>query len=312
MPKIGIMHSGTYGRQEHVDNLNAFKEAVTNTFSGSGSVTYNGGAGNWAGNDTGKLAAIASRLLGDTSVDLVAALGGPASLNAAMTAPNPKNKKIVFSTADTDPSPVPAYVFGVCAQTASLDPERLDLLHQYAPGSTYGVLLNGSRAGVTDVATALQNAAAGWAPPGNLDLQYVDPLSTKPNPLTQIKGFFAGWTPAKGFAGVLVASDPLFFDLMDDIVPTASTYNPHVMWQWSEFEGWMSYGTDIDSCYAYAGWMAGELLNGVTPSPPIVTLAPSLTLNRGLMVSKTMRLKLDVIRQVHKIIVTKVKSKVKR
>jgi hypothetical protein len=310
MPKIGIMHSGTYSRQEHVNSLNAFKAAVKNTFSGSGSITYNGGAGNWAGNDTRKLPTIASRLLGDTSVDLVAALGGPASLNAAMTAPNPKKKKIVFSTADTDPSPVPAYVFGVCAQTASLDPERLDLLHTSVPGSKYGVLLNGGRVGVAGVATALQNEADGWVPPGTLDPQYVDPLSTKPDPLTQIKGFLAGWTPAKGFAGVLVASDPLFFDLMDDIVPIANTYNPRVMWQWSEFaqySGWMSYGTDIDSCYAYAGSMAGELLNGVTPNPPIVTLAPTLTLNRGLMVSKRMRLAPDVIGRVHKIIVTKVK-----
>ena len=191
MPKIGIMHSGTYGRQERVDSLNAFKNAVKKTFSGSGSITFNGGAGNWAGYDTGKLPDIAKRLLGDTSVDLVAALGGPASLNAAMTAPNPKKKKIVFSTADTDPSPVPPYVFGVCAQTASLDPERLDMLHQSVPGK-YGVLLNGLRADVKNVATALQNEAARWAPPGNLDLQYVDPLITKPNPLTQIKGFLVG------------------------------------------------------------------------------------------------------------------------
>jgi hypothetical protein len=96
MPKIGIMHSGTYSRQEHVNSLNAFKAAVKNTFSGSGSITYNGGAGNWAGNDTRKLPTIASRLLGDTSVDLVAALGGPASLNAATTAPNPKKKRSYF------------------------------------------------------------------------------------------------------------------------------------------------------------------------------------------------------------------------
>lgn len=96
MPKIGIMHSGTYGRQERVDSLNAFKNAVKKTFSGSGSITFNGGAGNWAGNDTGKLPDIAKRLLGDTSVDLVAALGGPASLNAAMTAPIPRKKRSYF------------------------------------------------------------------------------------------------------------------------------------------------------------------------------------------------------------------------
>jgi ABC-type uncharacterized transport system substrate-binding protein len=97
---------------------------------------------------------------------------------------------------------------------------------------------------------------------------------------------------------------------MNDIVPIANTNNPHVMWQWSEFvqnSGWMSYGTDITSCYAYAGTMAGELLNGVTPNPQIFTMAPSLTLNRGLMVSKKMRLAPDVIGRVHKIIVTKVK-----
>lgn len=187
------------------------------------------------------------------------------------------------------------------------------MLHQSVPGK-YGVLLNGLRADVKNVATALQNEAARWAPPGNLDLQYVDPLITKPNPLTQIKGFLVGWA-AGGFAGVLVAADPLFFDLMNDIVPIANANNPHVMWQWREFvqnSGWMSYGTDIDSCYNYAGSMAGELLNGGTPYPKIVTLAPSLTLNRGLMVSKKMRLNPDVIGKVHKIIVTKVKSKVKR
>jgi hypothetical protein len=164
MPKIGIMHSGTYGRPEHVNSLKEFKDAVKKTFSGSGSITYNGGAGNWAGNDKRKLPAIATRLMGDATVNLVAALGGPASLNAAMTVPNPQGKKIVFSTADTDPSPVPAYVFGVCAQTASLDPERLDMLHNSVPRSKYGVLLNQRRDGVADVATALRDEAAGWAP----------------------------------------------------------------------------------------------------------------------------------------------------
>jgi hypothetical protein len=173
------------------------------------------------------------------------------------------------------------------------------------------VLLNGRRADVASVTTALQTAAAGWAPPApTLNLQQVDPLGTNPDPLTHIRGFLAGWTPANGFAGVLVAADPLFFDLMDDIVPIAIANNPYVMWQWSEFlqhSGWMSYGTDIDSCYAYAGSMAGELLNDATPNPPIVTLSPTLSLNRGLMVSKKMRLGLPVIRKVHKIIVTKVK-----
>ena len=315
MPKIGIMHSGTYGRSEHADSLSSFEKAVQRTISPGVSVSFDDGGGtNWAGNDLRKLPAIASRLLGDATVNLVAALGGTASLNAAMTASNPQNKNIVFSTADTPPAPpppVPAYVFGVCAQTASLDPERLDRLHKSVSGSNYGVLLNMRRPGVGNVITALQSKAASWTPPvPTLDPQQVDPLSASPDPLTQIQGFFNGWTQANGYAGVLVASDPLFFDLMKDIVKIANKNNPYVMWQWSEFvqkNGWRSYGADLNSCYSYAGSMAGELLNGGTPDPPIITLPPMGTLNRGLMVSKKMRLRRDVIEQVHKIIVTRVR-----
>ena len=88
MPKIGIMHSGTYGRSEHADSLSSFKKAVQRTF---GSVTFDDGGGtNWAKNDLGQLPGIANRLLSDGTVNLVAALGGTACCDERIESPEQK------------------------------------------------------------------------------------------------------------------------------------------------------------------------------------------------------------------------------
>src|SRR3954469_15342661 len=103
MAKIGIMHSGTHGHQHHKDNTDRFKDGAKSLVIGQ--LDFDDGPHNWAGNHRGTLDAIASRLIGDASIDLVAALGGTASLTAAMNANNPQRKKIVFSTADVAPTP---------------------------------------------------------------------------------------------------------------------------------------------------------------------------------------------------------------
>ncbi len=82
---------------------------------------------------------------------------------------------------------------------------------------------------------------------------------------------------------MIVTADPLFHDRRVDVAGAANNNMMPTIYQWRDFvdnQGLISYGPNLTACYRFAGYYAGEILNGeAVLNLPIITPACELVIN---------------------------------
>lgn len=224
----------------------------------------------WALGDYDRLPAMAADLAG-TPVNVLASVGGEASVRAAMAAT--KSIPVVGIFAD-DPvaSGLTASVnrpggntTGVFNFNPALEPKRLGLLHELVPqATTIGVLVNPNYPPAASQLKGAEEAAR------SMDLQIFAMRASKD---TEIEAAFEA-AREKDVRTIAVTSDPYFNTRSEKLVALAARYALPTIYPFREHAvagGLMSYGVNIGEMYRQVGVYAGRILKGAQPSDlPIV------------------------------------------
>jgi len=217
-----------------------------------------------------RLPALAAELL-HRRVDVIMAVGGPPAALAAKDATGAT--PIVFA-AVSDPvksglvaslNRPGGNVTGNAGLSIELDPKRLEILTELAPGAIHvGALINPQRPGVEFQEQDLRNAAnrAGRTllvlRPGNAD---------------EIDAAFATLAEKK-ISAMLVGADALFNNHRRQIIILAARHALAAVYPWREFPsegGLLSYGPNLPDAYYQAGLYVGRILKGEKPADlPVV------------------------------------------
>jgi len=149
---------------------------------------------------------------------------------------------------------------GVGLFTVTVEPKKLELLHQLVPQAVViGILANPRNPGVESVSTGLQTAAR------TLGLQtYVVNAAAE----GELAAAFATFVEQR-VGALVVASDPFFNDRRAELVALAARHAIPAIYEWREFAaagGLMSYGTVISDAYRQVGVYAGLILKGEKPA----------------------------------------------
>ena len=272
MATIGIMHSGY--ENSHTAVINVFNAELLRLLPG---VIINKTL--WSNDDPVLLANNAKTLATNTSLNLIVAAGGSASVYAVRDAQNRAgtHTSVVFTTFSLMVSPA-NNMCGVCAHTSDADLTRMKKLHTRVGATRYGILDNQFR---TDYDATKFNS---FAPGVTLDLQHMKnhPTDTETQALQNITNAFARWR-GMGITAALVCADPFFHDHRQEIGAAAKPAGGgHIrtMHQWHDFvtegHGDFAYGTPISEPYLLAAAAAARVLNGATPVREGVISLPNL------------------------------------
>jgi putative tryptophan/tyrosine transport system substrate-binding protein len=219
----------------------------------------------WAGGQDDRLPALASDLV-NHRVAIIVTTGAEPSALAANAATN--TIPIIF-VIEGDPVSIGLVdslnrpggnVTGMSLMASSLEPKRLELLHELVPQNTKIAVLVNPDYPDTDFQLGGTQAAA------NKSGQQIYIL----NASTAGDMDTAFTTLIQQQAGaLLVAADPLFDRLHDQIVALAAHYKVPAIYSSREFVvagGLMSYGASIVDAYHGAGDYVGRILNGTKPA----------------------------------------------
>jgi putative ABC transport system substrate-binding protein len=151
-------------------------------------------------------------------------------------------------------------VTGISLVGASLEPKRLEVLAQLAPGKgPLGALINPQYPGAELQRESLRSAAAAMGRP----LEFVTATSA-----TEIDAAMAA-AADRHCAGLVQAQDPLFASTIPQIVAAAEHEKLPAVYQGREFVdlgGLASYGTDFIAAFGDAGGYLGRILKGAKPA----------------------------------------------
>jgi putative ABC transport system substrate-binding protein len=234
----------------------------------------------WAENQYERLPQLAEDLVRQAAV--IVTSGGEVSALAAKSAT--ANIPIVFNSND-DPVRLGLVaslnrpggnLTGVSLlTTAQVVGKRLELLHTLLPKvEVFGLLLNAKNVNVEAETREAQAAAQATdhrlvaestAPDGDLEAVYAALIQHR-------------------IGGLIVQSDPLFFNLRDQIIALASRHGLPAIYGRREIVvdgGLMSYGSDISDAYRQQGLYAGRILKGERPAelPVVQPTAFELAIN---------------------------------
>jgi putative ABC transport system substrate-binding protein len=148
--------------------------------------------------------------------------------------------------------------------TSSLEPKRLELLHELLSGANLiGVLANPSfTAGDLSAKTRLEELPAN----ANRIGQHIIFLNASSE--NSIDVAFAKGAQER-IEGLLVASDPFLHGRRAQIVSLAARYALPAVYPYREFTlagGLISYGTSLDEAYRQTGAYTGKILKGARPA----------------------------------------------
>jgi putative ABC transport system substrate-binding protein len=154
---------------------------------------------------------------------------------------------------------------GVSILTTSLEAKRLEFLHDLIPDATaIAVLLNPNFPEAETQLNVVQTAADRLG-------QQIRVLNAASE--AEIEQAFAELTQHRTKA-LLVASDPLFFELRDRLVALAAHYAIPTIYFVREFTtagGSISYGASLSHTYQQMGLYSGRILKGDKPADlPVV------------------------------------------
>jgi putative tryptophan/tyrosine transport system substrate-binding protein len=224
----------------------------------------------WAEGHYDRLPTLAADLV-QRHVDVIAATGGDPSALAAKAATT--TIPIVFNVAE-DPvkdglvaslNRPGGNVTGVSILTTLLEAKRLELLRELIPqAATIGVLVNPSFSEAETQLRILRTAASRLGQ----SMLVLNAASER-----EIAPAFAELTQHR-IDGLLVASDPFFFIVREEIIALAARYAVPTIYFLREFAvagGLMSYGTRLFDAYHQMGVYTGRILKGEKPADlPIV------------------------------------------
>jgi hypothetical protein len=284
---IGILHSGRVNR--HTNEMGAFTTALAQAGYTNKNLTIDY---YWSDDDPQKLANNALTLANDTTLDLIIAAGGTASVYALLDAQN-KTKlstNVVFTSFSQQNAPAPNMT-GVNAQTSGLDVARMQYLYGLdRTQTTFGVLENQTRPNF-DLRT-LQNWADQTGDAGvKLDRHSVHKNAGENDQavVQRIDDAFNDWGQKK-IKYAQVCADPIFNDHRPEVTKAANRNGIRIIYQWKEFRkdgaknNDIVYGTDLIEGYTQAGRMAGQVLDLSDPTDiatiPVHTLTPQVWLSK--------------------------------
>jgi putative ABC transport system substrate-binding protein len=275
MPKIGIIHSGSSGNQDHKRLIDIFLRTLEQEgfVDGQGGFSIDGA--HFGDDSHATLRSHANTLVANNVTVLVAGGGTRASQIAKdATSQNPQIA-VVFTTANLPVRPA-TNTTGICAHTADLDRARLSLLRELMPTQNQlGALINSDRfpPGTLNTQRAdLDNAAVQL---GLQPLSYQDVGNGNGGDLSLITPAFTFWQNASIKAAV-IAADPFFNNHRPPLVNAANNKGVAAIYQWREFVdtgGLMSLGPKLSEAYKLAAIYTARILRGERPIDlPILSL----------------------------------------
>ena len=219
----------------------------------------------WAYGQFDRLPTLAADLV-QREVTVIAALGTPASAFAAKAATS--TIPIVFVSGD-DPvhsglvdslSRPGGNVTGVYMLTSSLEPKRLELIHELMPKvGVIGAIVDPNSPDTAPQIAELSAAASAIS-------QQIKIFNA--GNAGEIDAAFAA-IAAQRIGAVLVASSPVYFPQRQKFVALAARDAVPTVYFFRDFAeagGLMSYGTSLTDAYRQAGVYTGRILKGEKPS----------------------------------------------
>ena len=281
MPFIGFLNTGSPNERTHL--VEAFRQGLKEAGYIDGkdvAIEYR-----WAEGSYERLPSLASELV-SRGVAVIVATGGlaPATAVKAATSTIP----IVF-TGGGDPvrlglvaslSQPGGNLTGIANISSSLDPKRVEILHELAPKATsLAYLVNSRNLSAKSLVPEVQAAATriGKA------LHVINASSE-----SDIDAAFAAIKKSH-IAAVVVASDAFFLTRREQIAALAARHAIPASYASREFAfagGLMSYGTDLRDIYRQAGIYTGRILKGAKPADLPVLQASKFELVLNLKTAK--------------------------
>ena len=265
MPVIGFMSSRSPEDSAHL--LEAFRRGLKEGgFTDGENVAIEF---RWARGDYSRLPTLAADLA-SRRVNVISALGGPPSALAAKRATS--TIPIVSSFGADTPGLVASFnrpggnLTGFAVETDLMDPKRLGLLRDLAPGVVlFGVLVNPTYPPVARQLQQVEEAARAI----NQRL-FIAKASTDP----ELDGSFAS-LQREGAGALLVAADPYFDTRRERIIGFAARQRLPAIYQFREYAvagGLLSYGVSITDAYRQCGVYTAKILKGANPADlPVLT-----------------------------------------
>jgi putative tryptophan/tyrosine transport system substrate-binding protein len=218
----------------------------------------------WARGDYSRLPVLATELLG-RHINVLVATGGDASARAAKEAT--ATIPIVFAMGS---DPVKAglvssfnrpggNVTGSVVMTVTLEPKRLELLHEIVPGvDLFGAIVNPTYPAAADQLRDLEAAVPKFG------RRLLVAEASNDDELT--KGF--ALIMRSGVGALLVTSDPFFDTRRRRIIEFAAQSKLPAIYQFREYAyegGLISYGPSITDAYRQVGVYTARILKGEKP-----------------------------------------------
>lgn len=261
MPVIGFLSSRSPEDSAHV--VAAFRKGLGEAGFIEGknvAIDYR-----WARGQYARLPGLAAELVRRSVAVLVATGGEPTTLaarRASSTIP------LVFSLG-TDPiklglvesySHPGGHITGINNFTPTLEPKRMELLHEVLPAAkTIGILLDPNFSAVHSELRDVQAAARTMG----LEIRVLWAGTDR-----EIETAFGRLAP-EGVAALMVAAAPFFDTRRDVLVALAARHRIPAIYHFAEYAvagGLLSYGVDVVDTYRQVGVYAGRILNGVKPA----------------------------------------------
>ena len=262
IPVIGFLSFRS--ANESADSEAAFRQGLSEIGYSDGRSVHI--AFRWADGQKDRLPVLASDLVDNLHVAVIAATGGGPSALAAKAAT--KTVPIVF-TYNGDPGKAGIVaslnrpeenITGVSWFGADLAGKRLALFHDVVPNiSTMGFLTNPSDPDESSQPADAQDAARQL----NLKLVVINASTER-----EIDAAFATFAQQQ-VGGVVIASDPFFLTRREQIVSLAARQRMPGIYSVREYVaagGLMSYGNNLREAYRHAGLYVGRILRGAKPS----------------------------------------------
>jgi putative ABC transport system substrate-binding protein len=288
MPVIGLLGSSSADESIHVRG--ALRAGLNNSGFIEGqnvAIEYR-----WAHGEYDRLPALAADLV-NRKVAVIVTIGAEPS---ALAAKEVTNKIPIVFVITGDPVSIGLVdslnrpggnVTGMSLIASALEAKRLELLRELVPKSTMiGVLVNPDYPDTDFQVGSVEAAASGSGQKINvLNARTERDLDTVFTTMVQ-----------QQIDSLLVAADPLFNRLRDQIVALAARYKVPAIYESREFVaagGVISYGASIAGAYRGAGVYAGKILKGAKAADLPVQLPTTFELVINLKAAKALGLEIS-------------------